>query len=328
MKTLVLTEGGKDIGFGHLTRCIALSQAVKEIVPSSEIEFVINGNEAAQDFIITHGIESHDFDWHKKNKSIFNLLTEKDLVIIDSYLADKSIYDYISDILYDKLNHLHSGPSRLIMLDDYNRIEYPKGVVVNPSIFTDKLTYPQRDGITYLLGKEYIILRKEFWDVPEKVVNKQIKNILISLGGADYHEFNGNIIRDCLKSKFSSDLDITNAQGYKFNAGEMLDLMLKADLCISGGGQTVYELARIGVPTIGICFAENQKLNLEGLQFNGIMENIGWYNNADLLPNLSKSIDILSSYEERLRRSAMAKTLVDGNGARNIIQKVLMEAIN
>ena len=30
MKVFILTEGGKDIGFGHITRCISLSEAFEE----------------------------------------------------------------------------------------------------------------------------------------------------------------------------------------------------------------------------------------------------------------------------------------------------------
>ena len=42
MKVFIITEGGKDIGFGHITQCLSLYQAFKEkgILP----KFIINGD--------------------------------------------------------------------------------------------------------------------------------------------------------------------------------------------------------------------------------------------------------------------------------------------
>ena len=42
MKVVIVTEGGKDIGFGHITRCISLYQAFEErgIIP----EFIVSGD--------------------------------------------------------------------------------------------------------------------------------------------------------------------------------------------------------------------------------------------------------------------------------------------
>jgi len=43
MKVFIITEGGKNIGFGHITRCLSLYQAFeeKEIIP----EFILNSDE-------------------------------------------------------------------------------------------------------------------------------------------------------------------------------------------------------------------------------------------------------------------------------------------
>ena len=39
MKVFIITEGGKNIGFGHITRCLSLYQALKEKV---ELEFIVD----------------------------------------------------------------------------------------------------------------------------------------------------------------------------------------------------------------------------------------------------------------------------------------------
>ncbi|MBI5140367.1 MAG: hypothetical protein HZA94_02890, partial [Candidatus Vogelbacteria bacterium] len=44
MKVLILTEGGKSIGAGHLARCSALYQACEE--KGANVELVINGDDS------------------------------------------------------------------------------------------------------------------------------------------------------------------------------------------------------------------------------------------------------------------------------------------
>ncbi len=42
----------------------------------------------------------------------------------------------------------------------------------------------------------------------------------------------------------------------------MKNAMIKCDIAISAAGQTLFELARIGVPTYAVQVAENQTLNM------------------------------------------------------------------
>jgi spore coat polysaccharide biosynthesis predicted glycosyltransferase SpsG len=103
----------------------------------------------------------------------------------------------------------------------------------------------------------------------------------------------------------------------------MRDLMRKADLCISAGGQTTYELAKVGVPTIGICFADNQIFNLQGWQEKGFIEYVGGHANRDLLARLSAAITKFLPYDERCRRSVIGRRWVDGKGANRVIKALI-----
>ncbi|NLI10318.1 MAG: GNAT family N-acetyltransferase [Elusimicrobia bacterium] len=276
MKILFLTEGGKNIGFGHITRCIALSDGFR--VKKINSYFLINGDKTVIELL--KGKKYKLFNWIKNTQKTFEILKNYDFVVIDSYLAPKKLYDKISEIKNGKL----------LMIDDYRRIIYPPGIVVNPSIYGDKLKYPKTKGVKYLLGPKYIILRKEFWNVPKKKINRKIKNILVTFGGASTEEFInkiGNFIRQNFKSV---KIYVVNPNKKKLTAKQMLKLMLKADLCISGGGQTLYELARVGVPTIGICFADNQLLNLKYFEKYGFLKFAGWYDEKDVLSKLLNKI--------------------------------------
>ena len=309
MKVIILTEGGKSVGFGHIARCTALYQALEE--RGIAAEFILNSDDSILDLV--KGKNYQIVNWLKDNNKLSKIIDAADKVIIDSYLADKPLYDKISGLLNNRL---------LVAIDDYNRIEYPGGIVINPSIYGDKLFYPKRDGITYLLGKDYVTLRKEFWDIPEKEINGEIKNILITFGGANYPDLVNRII-DCLESKFDFRFHVVDARKNKFTTKEMLNSMLKADICISGGGQTLYELARAGVPTLGICFADNQRLNLEGWQKEGFIEYIGRHNDKNSLKEIISALSRLLPYKERVKRSEIGRSYIDGRGATRVVDKIL-----
>jgi len=308
MKILILTEGGRAIGFGHITRCIALCEALEE--KSVYPQLIVNGDVSVLNLLRRKNF--YRFDWIMEKEKLFKILANSNFIIIDSYLAEKPLFDRISEIT----------DGRVLIIDDCNRINYPKSIVVNPSIYGDKLNYSRKNNIVYLLGKDYTILRKEFWNVPEKKINKKIKNILITFGGINNYDLLKKIV-NFLKVKFNFNFYIVDPRKSRLTAKEMLNLMLKSDVCISGGGQTTYELARVGVPTIGVCFAENQRLNLESWHNKGFIEYVEWYNEKNLLKKMFLAIRNLADYKDRIKKSKIGKNCIDGNGVERILSKMI-----
>lgn len=332
MKVSILTEAGKNIGFGHLTRCIALYQAF--VQKKYKLELIINGDDSISNFIKDKKYQI--FNWLKEKEKLMETVKNSDFVVIDSYRAPKSLYDNISNILSSKSNPYHLSHNPLLMIDDYNRIDYPKGIVVNPSIYGDKLDYPKNEGVKYLLGKDYTILRKPFWDIPEKKINKEIKDVLITLGGMNNTEFLVQTLKILSKNfpdftyhvitdyNLSLNLNLNLSLYPNLSAQEMRDLMLKVDICISGGGQTTYELARVGVPTIGICFAENQTGNLKYGDLCGYLKYIGNSGDNNLLDNIKDALEEITSFEQRDEMSNLGRVNVDEKGAGRIVIKGIM----
>ncbi|MDD5356270.1 MAG: UDP-2,4-diacetamido-2,4,6-trideoxy-beta-L-altropyranose hydrolase, partial [Candidatus Omnitrophica bacterium] len=242
MKAVILTEGSKDIGFGHITRCLALYEAFKD--KNVQPVFIINGDSSIKYLLREKKYQL--FNWLKEKNKLFNILREAGIVVIDSYLASRDLYNKISEII----------PSGILaMVDDYNRIKYPEGIVINPSIYMDRLNYPQKEGMVYLLGKDYVILRKAFQKIPVKRINKKARDVLIMFGGINHSALMHKII-DYLEKIFDFNFYVVEPMKNRLSARRVLNLMLNADICISGGGQTTHELARVGVPTIGVCFAK------------------------------------------------------------------------
>lgn len=305
MKALILSEGGKKIGLGHITRSLALMQAFEEQGITAEL--LINGDASIKDILI--GRKHKIFDWLKEKKEILGVFKNYNSVIVDSYLASRNFYNKVSEIV--KIP---------VYIDDYKRIDYPCGIVVNGAIYAKEISYKKKKNLLYLLGSKYTPLRREFWDVPGKKINRNPKNILITFGGIDQSDFIYKLTSH-LKNKF--DL-IFNTIEWKRKVGgkKMLNLMIQTDICISAGGQTTYELARCGVPTIGVCFSDNQLLNLKAWGKNRFLEFAGWHNDKNLFRKIEACIKDLD-YKNRIKMSRIGKRFIDGQGSRRTIREIL-----
>lgn len=316
MKVAIITEGLQGTGYGHLTRCLSVYQASEEkgIIPL----FIANCDEKGKTFVSDTNLIQ--LDWVKEQEKLINLINHFDIAIIDSYLAPLEVYQAISNSV-----------KKAVYFDDYMRLDYPPGFIVNGAVGAENLPYKKNDYHKYLLGIDYTPLRKPFWDVvmPEKN-SKEIKNVFINFGGQDSGNLTSRIL-DYLVKEFP-ELNYLIIYGteaeqrnecknvsyyFGLNAEEMLSVMLKCDLAVSAAGQTTYELARLGIPTIAIGTAENQKYNLNGWAKRGFIKEELWSEQNDLPDRLKNQINVLiNSF------TTEQKVFCDGQGARRIVNQL------
>jgi UDP-2,4-diacetamido-2,4,6-trideoxy-beta-L-altropyranose hydrolase len=324
MKVAILTEGGKKRGFGHITRCLSFYQALEAKGIFSEM--VVNGDPSVEKFL--EGEKHRILNWLKNRDELFELIGGSDSVIIDSYRAPITFYQKVSEIV-----------KYPVYLDDTQRVNYPRGLVVNGAIGAEKLRYPKKEGVTYLLGIQYAPLRREFIDVPRKKLRKKVENLMITFGGND-RNVTPKVLRLLMRNYPEIDRKVIIGRGYRntkeieslknyrteliyFPEGkEMKQVMFDVDFAISGGGQTLYELARVGVPTVAVGISENQIHNLGGWEKVGFLRFAGWLGDKNLLSNLSRRIDELLPYEVRRLKSRMGRITIDGKGVERIIDKI------
>lgn len=324
MDVVILTEGGKDFGYGHIARCSSLYQAFEyhEIVP----KFIVNGDESVKS--ILSGIDVDISDWLND----FFMFCDADIVIIDSYIADLDFYNEISN-----------NVPLTVYIDDNNRLEYPKGIVVNGTLDASNINYSKRDNIKYLVGNEFIPLRNDFWDISKLKIKDSIENILITMGGNDLRNLTPKILKllndkfpDITKKviiadSFNNTSEIESLKNnsvdliYSPNSSEIINLMQSVDLAISASGQTLYELACVGVPTIAIGIIDNQKNNIKNWIKNGFIEYSGCWSEKNLLNNIFNKINYLNDKNVRFDKRLLGIQSVDGKGSLKIVKNILNE---
>ena len=327
MKVFMLTEGGDHIGFGHIARCLSICQAFEAdgIMP----EFVVNGDASIDD--VLKNSDYKRLNWLEQKKTVLASIKDSDIVIIDSYLADVAFYREVSDSVRIP-----------VYIDDNKRIEYPKGVVVNGAVSAEMLNYPDREDLSYLLGPKYIPLRKDFWTVPEKKIRKKVERIMITFGGDDDANMTPSVLRLLSRRDPHVVKNVIIGGGYRnieeikaaaderteliyFPGAEgMKSVMTESDIAVCAGGQTLYELARVGVPAVVVAVADNQLNNVRGWRQAGFIEYAGWWENGMLPDNIRASLDQSDDPERRKKMSQTGRTLVDGKGAKRIVDSLVL----
>lgn len=325
MKVIILTEGGKERGFGHITRCMSLADAFEQ--KNIEPEFIISGDTSVEDVLIDRKFRI--YKWEKSLEQLSVLVKDADAVIVDSYKAPLELYREMS-----------RNVRMPVYLDDNIRLDYPSGIVANGTIGSQDYNYPVKNGIRYLLGVDYVPLRKEFWNIENrKKINDNIQNILVMLGGTEQDSIY-RVILGLLSEYFpdASKQVVSGGTGnarlscasqgkteyyHRLKADRMKSLMHKADMAVSGAGQTLYELARMGVPTIAVLLAENQKGNIQGWEKEGFIEYAGRYDDKDLGGKIEKCIEKIRIRDKRIKMSEKGASAVDGRGAARIVDEIL-----
>jgi len=326
MKVFIITEGGKNIGFGHITRCLSLYQSFKKrgILP----KFIINGDDNIE--YLLKNVNYQIFNWLDERNKLFEIIKDTDIAIIDSYLADSSFYIQISNLVKTP-----------VYIDDNKRLDYPKGIVLNGNIHAETLNYPKKKGATYLLGTKYTPLRKEFWEIPEKKIKEKIESIMVTFGGDDVKNMTPKILqflnneypnlkKNVIIGKSFNNIDEIKKEAdyntkliYHPNAQKIREIILESDIAISAGGQTLNELARIGVPTIGVCIVDNQLESIKEWSKISFLKYAGWYNESNIIEKIKNSIKILEDAKVRKNTSKIGIKFIDGKGSLRIIKILL-----
>jgi len=164
-------------------------------------------------------------------------------------------------------------------------------------------------------------------------VRREVENVILTLGGGSssrHHiqsivdmlnhvegDFNVNVIMGPLSDRRRVEVRTSkHPVNVISDPASMRELMLKADLAISAGGQTLFELCATGTPTIGIECASNQTINLRAFEATDAL----WFagpigENETLQRAIEMMQQLFENYETRTKMSCAQKRLVDGKGA-------------
>jgi spore coat polysaccharide biosynthesis predicted glycosyltransferase SpsG/RimJ/RimL family protein N-acetyltransferase len=326
---LILTEGGHEIGLGHIVRCTALYDEIAS--RGISVRMIFEGSIMNTDFFEDRTVSN--LNW-LSSPWIENNVGSSDICIVDSYLVSEELLKMVSQ-----------RALMCMFIDDNARISYPSGIVVNPSLSTVNKYSLTNSKITYLIGPSYAILRKPFSISYSKVIRLVVKHVLVTMGGSDIRKLTP-IILNALCSQYPSiEFNVMLGQAYEnqdfiesigfsnlmlhknLDENSMCELMRKSDLAISAAGQTIFELMATQTPFIAIQVIDNQENNIQNLrQYNSELP-ILHFDDPNIERELIGAFSMMQNQGLRIRLVDQFSQLVDGQGCHRIVDFLLNTSV-
>ena len=189
----------------------------------------------------------------------------------------------------------------------------------------------------------YIALRNEFQQFHKqtKPIREEVRHLLVTQGGSDTYGLTPKILQalenmvvrphctavvgpafrhetELRAAVEDTTLDLTIIR----NARNMADLMWQADLVITAGGVTMFELACVGTPSLVVCGEPFEVETAARLEKAGVVINLGFGSDVDY-EQLPKAVDSLAAdWGMRKGMSDCGKQLVDGKGSERMVQLI------
>ena len=107
-----------------------------------------------------------------------------------------------------------------------------------------------------------------------------------------------------------------------FDVNNMAELMSSADISIGASGTSTWERCCIGLPSIVMVLADNQKEIAEELEREGVVVNLGWHEDVTEMDIKDAVQNLLADSDKRRSMGLKGKMMVDGNGAIRVVEKI------
>lgn len=343
-RVIIRTDATRQIGVGHMMRSLALAQAWQ--YRGGMVTFV--------SYCESDGLKSRildeGFDFvpmcepggnQRDAKALVRFLdqeknaSEPPWCVLDGYGFDHE-YQY----------SIRQTGCKLLVVDDYNHLpHYHSDIIFNQNIGANHINYVCDPDTQLLLGTKYVLLRNEFvnrersdnHEFPEKAVK-----ILVTFGGADPDNVMRKVFR-AFELMGDPDMDVifvvgpASANGGFFekaadsvpftanvltNVKTMSSIMARADMAVSAGGSTCWELAFMGIPFAVATIAENQRKLVLTLERENAALNLGWHENMSSL-DVSRALKkMMRDRDKRKQFSEKGRNLVDGKGRGRVIERM------
>lgn len=337
MRLLVRVDASARIGAGHVMRCLALAQAWQET--GGQVTFLTGGEAPA----LTSRLQREGMavtplacQSGSAADAVQTVTLARQLgaawAVVDGYHFRADYQRSIKD----------AGLGLLFIDDEGQGEHYYADLILNQNIHAQEGLYEAREPYTrLLLGPRYALLRREFW--PWRGWRREIpplgRKVLVTLGGADPDNATLKVIQALSpvellglevmviagafnphKRQLEGAIrKVKNSIRLGENVSNMPDLMAWADLAITAGGSTCWELAFMGLPTLILLLADNQRPLGEGLHKLKAAVNLGWHHALSPLDIRQAATQLLQSRESRREMAAVGKGLVDGEGPARLL---------
>ena len=204
-----------------------------------------------------------------------------------------------------------------------------------------------------LTGPQYALLRPEFsalrpYSLQRRQLQTSVGRLLITMGGVDQDNVTGQVLQALKTCALPDDCRITVVMGLTapwlqkvrqlaaqmpwptdvlVNVNDMAQCMADSDLAIGAAGSTSWERCCMGLPTLMMVLAENQREAATHIQNSGAAYCLAL--NGSMQDDLKAQLQSLVSYPVKLSQmAACASAVTNGLGVDHVVTAITVSINN
>ena len=318
LKIIILTNGNHKIGMGHIYRSLNLVSTLNK--EKYEIIFLTN-NKFSKNIISKKNNCKYYRKLNSKNMTTFLKSFSPDIVILDKLSETKSNIQFLQTfcpiIAID-----YTGKNK-------NQINYGINILYHK-------TGIQKNSISNFNNA---ILNNNFLKKKKSIIGKQVKSIIVLQGGSDTYCFTPKIVKAL--SEINKDFKITIVLGPSFKCWSKLKnvlknsnksiqifhdvknistLMYNSDLAITAGGNTLLELAYLGIPSIVVCAEKFENETANTLEKLGFGKNLGFGKSISKNFIAKHTLELIRNTSSRKSMNSIGPKIIDSKSTSRIVK--------
>lgn len=331
MNYAIRVDATTRTGTGHLMRCLALAEGVKD-----------RGGEV---LFITHCESEGLINRLKKETFRIQLLNKTDslnesLAVLAQENPDWIVLDgYHFDTNYQKA--VKALGCKVLIIDDHAHLEhYHADIILNQNYGSEKLSYNAEPYTKLLLGTKHVLLRREFLEYAsfKRTIPGVARKILVTMGGSDPENLTLEVLKainlvespvevraviGATNPHYAALFKETNKDTHDIrmltNVGNMAPVMAWADIAIFAGGTTIWELTFMCLPTI-LCILDNNLTEYnDKIRRGSISSSLKWVTQTGLANMVTILSDLIQDSGMRETMGKRSVDVVDGRGVSRVL---------
>ncbi len=342
MNILFRADASDKIGTGHVMRCLTLADELTQ--KGASISFICR--EEPRNLIKSIKDKGYEVSHLPAGISL-----ETDLELVKKVLRDRPIQsDWLIVDHYDidsSWEHpLRGFVKRIMVIDDLANRQHDCDLLLDQNFTINVNCYDEivPAQCVKLVGAEYTLIRPQFRDAREglRERNGRIKRILVFMGGTDASNETCKVLRGIRRLNRPDIATDVVIGASNIHAGEvealaaqipnvicynrvenMAELMVSSDLSIGASGTTTWERCSVGLPSLVIIAANNQKDIAGNLSKNGIVINLGWFEDVKEKDIASALEDLLDKPDTIRQMSLKSMEVVDALGTGRVARELI-----
>jgi UDP-2,4-diacetamido-2,4,6-trideoxy-beta-L-altropyranose hydrolase len=344
MRIAIRADASIALGSGHVMRCLALADALRE--RGAKVAFLsreLPGHLCAL-------VEHRGFDvmrlpardtppaWERDVADSAAALQSRDGAV-DWLVADH----YLLDARWE--GAMRRMAKQVMVLDDMANRPHDANLLLDQNLaddMEDRYRAHVAPSCRQLLGPRWALLRREFSQARAamRMRDGRLQRILLFFGGSDPTDETSKALRGvAVLAQAGIRIDVVVGSSnprrdevarlaagipnifYYCQTEDMAALMVQADLAIGAGGSVSWERCCLGLPALAVILAENQRPQTEALARYGAQINLGW---ADRLraEEYRRAVTALRP-GALLEMERRGMELVDGGGAGRVAELMI-----